>query len=192
MRGSSTGTSVARHSLNRKADVDMETESLQPQIDEAQRALGIALDEACAVDMEEVDTGELIRIEETLALASKAAKQAVSLRLRRRNKRAAETMSAAGAAAVTHRIFDDIRGKRWHVFAVHPSVATTERVALPETFRQGWLSFKSNDEMRRVAPIPDKWEELSIDDLRLLCHRAGPAKRANANETALDPKPRAD
>jgi len=184
----------------------MESESLQPQIQEAQKALAIALDEACAVSPEEVDTGELIRIEESLALAIKAAKQAVSLRLRRRNQRAAEgggnqarsgqSQSAPAASpVVTHRIFDDIRGKRWQVFAVHPSAATTERVALPESFRQGWLSFKSDDEMRRVAPIPDKWEELSIDDLRLLCHRAGAApKRANPNEapSPFNRKPRAD
>jgi hypothetical protein len=181
----------------------MESQSLQPQIDEAQKALGIALEEACGSELDEVDTGELIRIEESLAVAMKAAKQAVSLRLRRRNQRAVSDQSAAGGAqsrpnaaespAVTHRIFDDIRGRRWHVFAVHPSTATTERVALPAAYREGWLSFKSNEEIRRVAPIPDKWEELSIDDLRLLCYRAGVSTtRVRGLDDPVEPKPHLD
>jgi hypothetical protein len=181
----------------------MEIESLQPQIDEAQKALGTALDEACARELDEVDTGELIRIEESLAVAIKAAKQAVSLRLRRRNQRTASDKSAAGGSqsqstagespAATHRIFDDIRGKRWHVFAVHPSTATVERVALPPSYRDGWLSFKSNEEIRRVAPIPDKWEELSIDDLRLLCYKAGAStSRVKGIDATLEPKSRGD
>jgi hypothetical protein len=175
----------------------MESESLQPLIDEAQKALGMALDEACAVDAEEVDTGELIRIEESLALAIKAAKEAVSLRLRRRNQRAAaagqpqsKSEPAEESPTAAHRIFDDIRGKRWHAFAVHPSSATVGRAALPESFRQGWLVFESIDEMRRVAPIPDKWQELSIDDLRLLCHKAGAApKRAKDAQPTMPPPP---
>jgi len=179
----------------------MESQSLQPQIEQAQKALGIALEEVCGPELDEVDTGELIRIEESLAVAIKAAKQAVSLRLRRRNQRAASDQSAeeaqppkaAESPAVTHRIFDDIRGRRWHAFAVHPSTATTERVALPEAYRKGWLSFKSNDEIRRVAPIPDKWEELSIDDLRLLCYRAGvTTTRVKGVDDAIETKPHLD
>jgi hypothetical protein len=168
----------------------VESESLQPHLDEAQRALKLALDQACDVDLGQVDTGELIRIEETLALASKAAKQAVSVRLRMRRGRDEERglreqtipePSAESASGITQRVFDDIRGKRWRVFAVHPSTPTAERAALPESFRQGWLSFEASDEMRRVAPIPPKWEELPIEELRMLCHRADSApKRINA------------
>ena len=185
----------------------MEREPLDPQIKEAQKELKSALDEACSSDVEEVDTGELIRIEESLAVASKAAKQAVSLRLKRRNERAQGTGSAADRASegdspdtsesedsgkqgvglahieATHRVFDDYRGKRWHAFAVHPSAATAERSSLPESYRHGWLSFEASDEMRRVAPIPDRWESLSIDDLRHLCAGAAPTpKRINALE----------
>jgi len=171
----------------------MEGEALQPQIDEAQKALEVALGEACAADLEEVDTGELIRIEESLAVASKAAKQAVSLRLRRRTQRRAAAPSSDVVPVATHRIFDDIRGKRWRAFAVHPTSATVERAALPESYRHGWLTFESDDEMRRVAPIPDKWDDLTIDDLRLLCYRAGVApKRVNALDKPRDPKPRVE
>ena len=78
------------------------------------------------------------------------------------------------------RVFDDIRGKRWRAFAVYPSSATVERAALPEAYRKGWLSFESSDEMRRVAPIPENWGDLSIDELQQLCHGAGSApKRVN-------------
>ena len=166
----------------------MESESLQPEIKKAQKALASALDEACVPDVEELDTGELIRIEETLAAAGQAAKEAISLRLRRRQHRAAERerSQAASESHVSQRIFDDIRGKRWRVFAVRPSSATLEHSALPESFRQGWLSFEATDEMRRVAPIPEQWEQLSIDDLRLLCHRAGSSPKRLPREGPPD------
>lgn len=153
----------------------MESGSLQPALDEAQKALQTALDQACDVDLSEVDTGELIRIEETLSHASKAAKDAVSLRLKRRARLGAKP--EIEPEPITHRVFDDIRGKRWHTFAVHSSEATVERAGLPEAFRQGWLVFESNDEVRRVAPIPTKWEELSIDELRQICFSAAAAPR---------------
>jgi hypothetical protein len=162
----------------------MESEPLQPQLQQAQKALEIALDEACGVDLSEVDTGELIRIEETLASASKAAKDAVSVRLRLRSQRIREKRpgpEAPSDAALTHRVFDDIRGKRWHAYAVQNSTGT-ERAALPESFRQGWLVFEAADELRRVAPIPENWDQLSIEDLRQLCHKAASSPR----RTTLD------
>ena len=165
----------------------MESQSLQPTLMQAQKALETALDEACGIDLKQVDTGELIRIEETLAVASSAAKEAVSVRLRLRSERMKGKQSAAKTVVgsvtsdadkpIAHRIFEDIRGKRWHAFAVQSSPATTARGALPDSFRQGWLVFESSDEMRRVAPIPELWEELSTDDLRLLCHRAQASPR---------------
>jgi hypothetical protein len=179
-----------------------DSDSLQPKLDEAHRKLETALDEACADDVLEADTGELIRIEETLATASKAAKEAVSIRLRRRQERsqstgegttepapdAAAAPVAEGAAVDSpHRVFEDIRGIRWHAFAVYPS---TERSALPEPYRAGWLAFESEKEMRRVAPIPSKWRELSVDALRELCLKAEVApKRVNSIDvSALTPK----
>jgi hypothetical protein len=169
----------------------VESESLQPQLEIAQLTLEKALTEACGVDLREIDTGELIRIEETLATASQAAKEAVSVRLKLRSRRKARqqhppSSPADSAPAITQRVFEDLRGKRWYVYATRPSVPTPERVALPESFRQGWLSFESADEMRRVAPIPEGWEELSIDDLRQLCHKAASTpKRIHSHDTAI-------
>lgn len=110
----------------------MEGEALLPQLDEAQKAMVVALEEACAADLSKLDTAELIRIEETLDVASKAAKEAVSVRLRldsqperESNKPgSADTDGASDASApIPHRVFDDVRGKRWHAFAVQSSSA---------------------------------------------------------------------
>src|SRR5688572_3166505 len=108
----------------------MGSESLQPQLDEAQRAMVVALEEACAADLAKLDTPELIRIEESLEVASKAAKEAVSMRLKldRQPSRPTKEPASPGArvaqgptdasAPIPHRVFDDARGKRWHAFAV--------------------------------------------------------------------------
>jgi hypothetical protein len=151
----------------------MESESLQPQLDHAQQRLEKALSDACGVDLQKVDTGELLRIEQMLANASRAAKDAVTVRLKLRAERKRQAPPAPETEPkITQRIFDDIRGKRWRVYAVTPSHPSPERVALPAPFREGWLSFESIDETRRVAPVPVGWEELTIDELRQLCHKA--------------------
>ena len=62
----------------------MARDSLEPKLQLAQQALDTALEEACGVDVSKANTGELIRIEETLEIAHKAAKEVVSVRLRRR------------------------------------------------------------------------------------------------------------
>jgi hypothetical protein len=149
-------------------------ESLPPTMDEAKQVLAQAIDAACAVDLDEVDTGEMIRIEETLAAATQAAKNVVTLRLQRRARRSRQGSEASVAKPKTasQRVFEDFKGKRWHVFAVYPEHAATEPVALPEAYRQGWLTFRSETEVRRVVPLPRNWMELSIDELRELCHNA--------------------
>jgi hypothetical protein len=62
----------------------MRRDPLEPKLTQAQQTLDRALEEACAVDVSKADTGEMIRIEETLAIAAEAAKEVVSVRLRRR------------------------------------------------------------------------------------------------------------
>ena len=162
----------------------IEREAFQPALEQAQHTLEKALEEACGVDLRRMNTGELIRIDETLAVASKAAKEAVSVRLRLRNQRSSSSTERAktpvkGAPVVgevrapeAHRVFDDLTGTRWHAFAVRPSTAAVDRASLPDAFRRGWLSFEAGDQLRRLAPIPAKWEELPIEDLRALCARA--------------------
>ncbi len=57
---------------------------LQPALDEAKATLQEALDDACTSDVERANTGELIRIEEVLAIANDAAKRAISVKRRMR------------------------------------------------------------------------------------------------------------
>src|SRR5687768_14769189 len=91
-------------------------EALRPQLARVQKKLEAAMDEACDSDVKEADTAELIRIEESLAVASAAAKEAISVRKRLRVERDKEEK-----VFENHRIFDDARGVRWEVFAVYPS-----------------------------------------------------------------------
>jgi hypothetical protein len=152
----------------------MQRDSLQPRLEEAQRALDTALEEACGVDVRRANTGEMIRIEETLAIATNAAKEVVSVRLRRRTRETKaprpeiQRLSERGI----DRVFDDTRGKRWHAYAVHPSAGALQGAALREEFRQGWLCFESHDQLRRFTPIPLNWEDLAVEDLRQLCQKA--------------------
>jgi hypothetical protein len=163
------------------------SERLRPELDEAQKRLESALEEACGADVSRANTGELIRIEEVLAIANEAAKQAVSVR---RRLGAAQNTSAAdehaedhardaGAAssAESHRVFEDVAGTRWTAFAVYPSPATASRASLRGTFQKGWLAFDSSVETRRLTPVPDDWRTLSDDGLRELCLSAQPATR---------------
>jgi hypothetical protein len=167
---------------------DPDPESFEPELSQAQQTLVAALEEACRVDASEldvakVDTRELIRMDEAFAAASQAAKEAVSLRLRtdQAKEQAAEREAEAGPrTSPAHRVFNDVQGNQWHAFAVKGSSAMEERRALPEAFRRGWLVFESNDELRRLAPVPDNWEELSVDALRGLCQRALAARRRGA------------
>jgi hypothetical protein len=63
------------------------SDPLQPALDDAKATLQEALDSACNADIERLDTGELIRIEEVLAIANDAAKRVVSVKRRMRRDR---------------------------------------------------------------------------------------------------------
>jgi len=56
-------------------------ESLRPELDDLTEQLETAREEICDVShVSELDTGEMIRMEETLAIAAEKAKQVVSIR----------------------------------------------------------------------------------------------------------------
>ena len=61
-----------------------EAEGLRPELHEAQQELGETLKEACAMDAKNANTGELILIDELLAIAGQSAKKAISVRRRLR------------------------------------------------------------------------------------------------------------
>lgn len=72
----------ARSGAEGKTDAVAPADPLRPKLHEAERQLDRTLEEVCASPTQaaRLDTGELIRVEETLSLAAEAAKEAVSLR----------------------------------------------------------------------------------------------------------------
>jgi hypothetical protein len=76
---------------------------------------------------------------------------------------------------VAIRDFTDATGVRWRVWAVVPSNPSS----VTDELREGWLSFDSDTERRRVAPIPKDWESLPPDRLELLCRIATPGRRSD-------------
>jgi len=96
---------------------------------------------------------------------------------------------------MAHREFTDSHGTRWEVWTVRPEYAERRREAHPEEvplrerreraeFRvplgsqwvDGWLCFESNNEKRRLAPVPDDWYEMPEAELERLCETAVPSR----------------
>jgi hypothetical protein len=148
-------------------------------VERAQKRLADALDEACTGNAADADTGELIRIEEVLAIANDAAKEAISRRrrIRRDGDQDDSAEPTEEPSTAVHRVFDDQHGVRWNTFAVYPTQTAKGKSTLPELYRTGWLSFNSGNETRRIAPIPERWTELTDDVLRQLCETAEVARR---------------
>ena len=169
-----------------------QSESLVPELREAEVALETALAEACATKPpSEVDTGELIHMEEVLSLASEAAKRAISLRRKRRVTGTgrgvqaaltdAETAASPGAA---HRAITDERGVRWDVFAVRPEPRPSPHSQLRGNYQRGWLCFDAGVEKRRFSPIPDDWQTITDQQLVYLSQRAEPVPRRRGRSAA--------
>jgi hypothetical protein len=164
-----------------------DSEALRPQLEQATKTLVDALSDACAASVHDADTGEMIRIEEVLAIANEAAKEVISVRRRLgQGGDVAPRAKAAGSveladvgpeAADAHREFDDAKGIRWVAFAVYPSRNSGARSPLPASYQRGWLAFDSGMETRRLTPIPNGWHLLSGEELRALCANAIVAPR---------------
>jgi hypothetical protein len=162
----------------------LQPDPLTPELREAESLMEQALSEACAEPSpSKVDTGELIRVEEMLEIATDAAKQAIALRRRRREARkrsggrgGAELGAAEAAASptATHRAFTDERGVTWDVYAVYPEARLSPK--LRGSFQVGWLCFDAGPEKRRLSPIPDNWQELADEELKRLADRAERAR----------------
>jgi hypothetical protein len=144
---------------------------LIPELRDAELTLEHALATACAAKpASQANTGELIRVEEVLALASAAAKRAISLRRRRgAERRAMNDAEAAASGGAIYRTFTDARGIEWYAFAVYPEMT---HAPLHGTFEHGWLCFESAAEKRRLSPIPADWLTVSPDTLAKLAEQA--------------------
>ena len=73
--------------------------------------------------------------------------------------------------------FLDAADVRWRVWATYPSVGKV----LSRGFENGWLTFESLSEKRRLIPIPTHWEDLTQAELRSLCERAKRIARAEGS-----------
>jgi hypothetical protein len=74
------------------------------------------------------------------------------------------------------REFSDTNGVLWRVWQTRPS-----RDVYLGKLREGWLTFESGTERRRLAPVPPSWEELPIARLELMCRVAEPAEMRMAD-----------
>jgi hypothetical protein len=185
-----------------------ESESLRPVLRQVEAELEDKIEEVCDTDQRNPETtGELIRLEEALSDAAKAAKQAVSLRrrLREDGNQGAERGGVAEADAEevapppadaskgapaprpdsgesgSVRQLTDRQGRAWRIWAVLPE--TMKRFTGVETlmgeYRLGWLAFESVDgELRkRLTNYPDDWQSLPAPELEALLERAESATR---------------
>lgn len=91
------------------------------------------------------------------------------------------------------RQFRDARGVHWRVWSTKPANVAT----LTPDFKGGWLTFESAAELRRLAPIPPDWEEVSSNRLDLMCRAArvvprhtGPMPRARREDADEEESPR--
>jgi hypothetical protein len=73
--------------------------------------------------------------------------------------------------AVAYREFVDDVGTMWRVWDTHPVAASTLRTVSP-SYAGGWLTFESEGERRRLAPIPAEWEMATRDLMMHWCARA--------------------
>ena len=71
------------------------------------------------------------------------------------------------------RDFTDERGTMWRVWQTVPDVQSVLHTPL----RDGWLTFASDKERRRLMPIPPGWEDVDEERLALLCRAAVPVNR---------------
>lgn len=74
---------------------------------------------------------------------------------------------------MAYREFVDSAEVRWRVWATYPTVGKV----LSKGFENGWLTFESQTECRRFAPVPERWEALTDAKLGLLLKAASPAKQ---------------
>jgi hypothetical protein len=163
-------------------------EALHPKLEQAQRALEEALDEACETDVARADGAELIRLEESLTVAREAARNAIAVlqRLHREHREHGEDDETQSDA---HRFFVDDRGVQWDAFCVYPSRPASGHNSLPPPYHEGWLSIQCPNEIRRMTPIPQGWRELSRDALCQLLEKAVIAPRRTRRQDAKSDNP---
>ena len=80
--------------------------------------------------------------------------------------------------------FTDRDGISWRVWQTLPQSADL-LTTLPEQWKEGWLTFESEADKRRLAPVPAEWDSLPPSRLELLCRMAQPAARSSPDRLRL-------
>lgn len=108
---------------------------------------------------------------------------------------------------MSHRQFTDSTGRTWDVWDVHPTTAANSlaiyqrpqaedardpRSAVAPSLADGWLCFEHVAERRRLAPIPQGWNELSGRELERLRDEAVRVRTLEERARASDNERRQD
>jgi hypothetical protein len=167
-------------------------EAVEPALRKAEADLARHLEEACEgvdqKDLSQESMDELLRLEDELLAAARAAEEAVRLRRQRGERPASDSEATAPApAADTQRAADDTaayrvrefrdrEGRSWRVWQVRPGSAG--RAANPERYLgeyvNGWLAFETmeGDARKRLPRFPAAWLGMSDAELELLLPQA--------------------
>lgn len=86
--------------------------------------------------------------------------------------------------------FTDRTGRSWRVWQTIPRLSKVF-IARAPVWADGWLTFESEGEKRRLAPVPSEWEGLSPGRLELLCQMAQPVTQSPQTDSELRPEERA-
>src|SRR5919106_1145580 len=162
------------------------SDELSPALTAAEEELIARVEEACALGPEapgEEDTGELLRLEQALEAAARAAERAIELRTKERRLREGRDYTCG------MREFRDQAGHEWRLWAVKPLRREKQPGSLdrlrPE-YQEGWLTFERLDgeERRRLPAIPEDWATRSVIELEKLLSAATPVASRPRRESS--------
>ena len=71
---------------------------------------------------------------------------------------------------MAQREITDAHGRAWLVWDVNPSVVVKEEL------RNGWLTFETTREKRRLTPTPEGWQDCTDTELLEMLDRATAVK----------------
>lgn len=113
---------------------------------------------------------------------------------------------------MAYRTFLDDNGRYWQVWESHPhgferrrgdrrqsgqswngverrqvdrrQTVRNRSILVDARLANGWLTFESFTEKRRLAPVPPRWDEMSVRELIGLWERANPVSRISDESSA--------
>jgi hypothetical protein len=152
-------------------------DSLQKQLDDAEKELRRRLEDACEAEAKGVateSTEQIRELENTLLAAASAAKQTIAVRSQMTRPRTVEERGDNDALGV--REFTDDQGQPWRAWSVVPGQSRTSSTGgqfLGE-FQDGWICFEGvKSSARRRLPYPRaKWPDIGDEELKGLLQQA--------------------